>query len=289
MELPLGLLFASLSLIGWGVGDFLSQQGTRRVGVQETLLAIRLFAVCALFPLVVHELPSLTLRDGITLAILAIPAHIFAVVIFTALKYGKISIVESVVALELPLTVALSVFVGGELLSIQSLALFMVVMIGILLAVTQKFDALRDSRFEKGVRLALIAAVLSAIVNFSIGMAAKEFSPLLTVWVLDLALLIMSITTLGITGRLVPFVRDFPQHVRLYAGAGFFDVLGWAGYASAAPLISIALTATITESYIALAALLGVFVNRERLRPHQFLGATLAIGGVIAFAHISLL
>jgi drug/metabolite transporter (DMT)-like permease len=63
--------------------------------------------------------------------------------------------------------------------------------------------------------------------------------------------------------------------------------MAWFGYAYAVSQSSIALTITISEAYIVLAALLGVVINRERLRRHQVLGAALALGAVVVLAYIS--
>jgi drug/metabolite transporter (DMT)-like permease len=63
--------------------------------------------------------------------------------------------------------------------------------------------------------------------------------------------------------------------------------VAWVSFAKATTFIPIAIATTISESYIALAVLLGLFVNREKLRTHQILGITLATFGVIILAYYS--
>jgi drug/metabolite transporter (DMT)-like permease len=280
----LGIAYALIALIGWGLGDFFAQRSTRIAGVHETLFAIRIFVVAGLLPFVWHEMPLLSIENIIDIGALSLVSQVYAATIYTAFKRGKISVVESVVGLELPLTVALSVLIGGERLSGAGLILFVCVTAGILFAVTRTFDPGRKSIFEKGAFLALIAAVLAAIANFGVGTYAIHVGPLVTLWLLHVFLLAMSVALALYKGKLNAFVVSFPRHLSAYVPAAVFDTMGSLGFVLAVPLITISLTTTISESYLALAALLGVVVNGERLRRHQYVGSAVAIGSVIIFA-----
>src|SRR3989344_1009030 len=114
MNGQLGLLFAFIALIGWGFGDFFIQKTTRIIGVFKTLFLICVSAMVALFPFVYDEVLTYSLADYRSILILSGIIFFYALVIFEAFKRGKLSVVESVIAIELPLTVALGVFVGGE-------------------------------------------------------------------------------------------------------------------------------------------------------------------------------
>lgn len=281
---PLGIAFALLALIGWGLGDFFAQRSTRIAGVHETLFAIRIFVVIALFPFAWRDAALLAPAAILGIAALSVLAQAYAVTIFTAFKKGKIAVVESVVGLELPLTVALSVALGGEHLGGAGLALFALVTTGILLAVS-RFSGFRGSHYlERGSLLALAAAVLAAFFNFGLGTAAIQAGPLVALWLTHVFLLLMSIGLFAYRGKLGIFVRSFPRRLHAYAPATVFDTMGSLGFVLAVPLISISLATTISESYLALAALLGVVVNGERLRAHQYVGSGIAIASVIAFA-----
>jgi uncharacterized membrane protein len=58
-------------------------------------------------------------------------------------------------------------------------------------------------------------------------------------------------------------------------------------FAKSATLIPIGLTTAISESYIALAVLLGLYFNKEKLRYHQFIGIGIIIAGVIALSYLA--
>lgn len=65
------------------------------------------------------------------------------------------------------------------------------------------------------------------------------------------------------------------------------DNAAWLSFAVATTYISIAVAMTISETYMALTVLLGMFVNHERLRGHQIAGVLLATIGVIILSYIS--
>ena len=59
MSISLGVLFALGALIFWGLGDFLIQRSTRKVGNWETLFIITLFGTVILIPFIYKDLYSL--------------------------------------------------------------------------------------------------------------------------------------------------------------------------------------------------------------------------------------
>lgn len=282
----LGLLFAFIALIGWGFGDFFIQKTTRIIGVYKTLFLICAGAAVVLFPFVQHELFVYTRAEYQSIAILALIIFIYALVIFQAFERGKLSVVESIVAFELPLTVGLGVFVGGETLSLKQFLLFLVIFVGIALAAASRLDHLHLHRriFEKGVVWAIAAAFLSALTNFFVGTYSQHMSPLFVIWATHSMLAILCggyIYFRGDFGSLWSAVKKNPLPM---IGQSIFDNAAWIGYAFATSLIPISLTVTISESYIALAAMLGYFLGREKLNNHQIVGAIIAFVGVIFLA-----
>jgi uncharacterized membrane protein len=74
---------------------------------------------------------------------------------------------------------------------------------------------------------------------------------------------------------------------RVVLGESLFDNLAWIAYSGAVIYLPVSLTIGITESYIVLAALLGIIANRERLQRHQYFGIGLALVGTIFLGVIS--
>lgn len=77
------------------------------------------------------------------------------------------------------------------------------------------------------------------------------------------------------------------KHRSLILCQSMLDTAAWTAYAYAMTLIPIAIATTISETYIAVAVLLGIKVSKERLKSHQKIGVIMAITGVILLSALS--
>lgn len=286
MESQLGLLFAFVALFGWGFGDFLIQKSTRNIGAHKTLFITGAIACVGLFPFVYDKLFLYSARDYLFLSVLSLIVLAAALLLFEALRVGKISVIEAVIGIELPLTVLLSIFVGGESLTFAQVALFFCIMFGVLLAVASRIQDLHYHKrlFEKGVLLAVVASFLSALCNYYTGTFARSIDPLVTIWVAHSLLALWCGAHMWYRGEFASFVRGVRKHPYPALGQGVIDNVAWVGFAFAATTIPISIATSISESYVILAALLGFLVGGEALRAHQVVGAALAFVGVIFLA-----
>jgi drug/metabolite transporter (DMT)-like permease len=282
MESQLGLLFAFVALIGWGFGDFFIQKTTRLIGVYKTLFLICAGAMVALFPFVYDEIFTYTRGDYHAIVFLSFVIFIYALVIFRAFEKGKLSVVEAIVAFELPLTVSLGVFIGGESLTLTQFLLFLLIFLGIALAAAARLDHLHVHKriFEKGVAWAFAAAFLSALTNFFVGSYSQHMSPLFVIWATHSMLAILCGAYIVYRGEVSSLWGVIKKHPVPVVAQSIFDNAAWIGYAFATTMIPISLTVMVSESYIALAALLGYFIGREKLSTHQIVGAIIAFVGV---------
>ena len=182
----LGVIFALIALLSWGFGDFFIQRATRVVGVWKALFFIGIVGIIVLSPFVLGEIGEF-LRDTKAVLLLTFAGVVMffaAIFDFTALKQGKIAIVEPILGIELPVTVGLSVFLWGENLSPPQIFLIFAIFIGIVLAVTIHHRHLHYHRriFERGVLLAGVGAITMGLVNFLIGVSSQIKSPFLTIF-----------------------------------------------------------------------------------------------------------
>ncbi|MEI6238740.1 MAG: hypothetical protein WCP15_04400 [bacterium] len=63
--------------------------------------------------------------------------------------------------------------------------------------------------------------------------------------------------------------------------------MAWIAYSTSTLFIPIGLATGITESYIALAAVLGLIFNKEKLVQHQYLGLFICITSVIILSFLN--
>lgn len=285
----MGILFAFIALFSWGLGDFLIQKSARKFGDWLTLFYIAAFDAIVLLPFVYKELPGV-FSDLKTLAFLILAG---TVILFAALfdmeafKKGKISVIEPVNAMELPIAVLLASLILGEHLNFSQWLLLALLMGGIFLVSTKSFRHFKNIRGERGVGFAVLAAIAMGTTGFLFGVGGREISPLMINWFTDLFLVIITFGYLAYKSKLSEIAVDFRQNKKLILGVSFFDNAAWVAYTYSMVYIPIAISTGISESYIALAALLGLTLNKERLKRHQWLGLAVCIFAAITLAFLT--
>ncbi len=281
----LGILAALGALISWGFGDFSIQRATRAFGDIRTLIFIGLAGVIGLFPFVYDEVAPL-LADGGRLMLLSVTGLVIfvaAILDFEALKQGKIAVIEPILAFELPVAVALAAVFLNERLTPMQLGLAAATFGGIVLSVTKHRRHLHyhERLLEPGVLLAVVGSIIMGGVNFLVGVSSQQTSPMMAIWFTNLVFTLLSLAYLAWQGELRTLFRDIRKHPGPVVAVCVLDNAAWLLYAFAASLIPIAIATTISESYIALAVLLGLFINKEKLERHQLAGVIIAVISVL--------
>lgn len=291
MTTSLGIIFSLSALLFWGFGDFFIQKSTRVVGIWKTLFFIAIVSTIGLFPFIKNEIIStVSHTPNLTLLILLTVITVFgALFSFEAFKQGKIAVVEPVLGIEFPITIGLSVVLWNEHVDLLQSFLMILIFIGIILAITEHHTHLHLHKriFEKGVILAGVGAIAMALMNFLVGVSSQEISPLMTIWSIHVLLLIISFVYILVSGGAKTIIPDFRKHPKIILSQSILDNLAWISFATATTFIPISIATSISESYIALAVLLGVFINKEKLKYHQILGIIFAISGVIILSIIT--
>lgn len=285
----MGIAFAFLALFSWGLGDFLIQRSARKFGDWVALLYITAFGSIVLFPFIYHELPGLSVDRVAALILFSAGCVItFASLLdFEGLRQGKISVVEPIYAMEVPITVALGVFVAKEYLSWVQGMLIAALLVGIFLVATKSFHHLRNIRAERGVWLAVLATIGMGVANFLFGIGGRVTSALMVNWFTSTFMAVVCILYLIATHRWGEVRHDLRHSKKLIIGMCVCDNVAWISYTAAALTIPIAIAIAVSESYIALAAMLGVVLNREKLGAHQKFGLGLAVVSVVILAFVT--
>lgn len=287
----LGVLFALGALLSWAFGDFFIQKTAKVVGVWKTLFFITITGFIILFPFVKDEIKTVfSIETNIILLGIAILITLFAALFeFAALKQGKFAIVEPIFGIELPIVIGLGIFFRGEQLTPAQIALALIIFVGITLAVTVHHTHLYYHKriFEKGFILAGLVAITMGLATFLTGVASQETSPLMSIWVIHGGLAVLSFAYILGEGSAKTIWRDLKKHANVIIPQSILDNIAWICFAFAVTLIPISLATTISESYIALCVLLGLWVNKEKIKAHQKIGIALAVIGVIVLSAIT--
>ena len=280
----MGILFVGLAIIGWGVGDFLIQRSARKLGDWEALFFITIFGSVILLPFVYQSLGGLGASDWLILTLTSIVILVAGLLDFDALRVGKISIIEPIYALEVPITIALTTFLIGESVTGTQLVLILALLAGIFLVSNKHFGAMRLRTLEKGVLIAVLATIGMGISNFLFGFASRATDPLMINWFTSTFMAVATLSYLLYTAQGHLVIRNWRKNKRLILAVSVSDNAAWVAYSASTLFLPIGLAIGLSESYIALAAVLGITFNKEKLVTHQTFGLMLSVIAAIALA-----
>jgi drug/metabolite transporter (DMT)-like permease len=289
MFIEIGILAALAALVFWGVGDFLIQNTTRKFGDWEMLFVITLFGAVILSPFVYADVLKLvSLGDNTFFLLIGVSTILLAAALldFEALKQGKIAVVEPVMAFEVPVAAIMAFLVINESMQLIDIFLVSSLIAGIILISLKTHHFSRKAWIERGVLLALIGALFMGTSNFMVGFAARVTNPLMANWFIDIFVASISFFYIMQNNRLGKLANDFRSDKKIILTMCVTDNFAWISFALAATLIPVVIAVGISESYIALSALLGLIISREKLLMHQKAGLLLAIASAVALAFI---
>ena len=275
------------AMILWGVGDFLIARSVRRVGNLETLFWITLASSILLLPFIYQSLFLLTPDLFWILLSLGIFGFLGTYIYFKAFAVGKVSVVEVTLSLELPLTVLLGLIVFHDHITWRQWILVATSFLGIVLLSADFQNINRRHFFEKGALLALLSAVVISGINFLTAAGAKAINPILVIWFPWLVSCLLTLGYLLLKGQFRGLIKKSRPHFGLLIPMILIDIIAWVFYAFALRSGELSITTAITEGFVAIAAILGLVINREKIHGWQYLGMVLAITGSILIALIS--
>ncbi len=289
MAIAIGVLFAFAALIFWGFGDFLIQRSTRKFGDWETLFLITAFGTLILTPFVRNDLAQIFLSIDALKLLLFVSGMMLVTALFDfeALKRGKIAVIEPVMAIEVPIAAILAFVVLNEAITAMQAVIIAVLLVGLILVSLRAHHLTKRIWLEHGVILAIIGSIFMGASNFIVGLASRITNPLVTNWFLSMIIAVVSFLYLLWKNRIKQLFQDIKKYPKFILTMSTFDNLAWVAFAFSMTLIPIAIAVAISESYIALAALLGLLVNRERLMAHQKVGLVLSLAGALTLAAIT--
>ena len=280
----MGILFVLIAVAAWGLGDFLIQKSARKLGDWEALFVITAFAMVVLFPFIYGTLSTLSTSDWLILSGTSFVIFVAALLDFDALRVGKIAVIEPILALEVPVTVALATFILGEKMTPLQIGLIISLLVGIYLVSNKRLSGIHARTLERGVLVAIIATLGMGLANFLYGFGARETTPLMINWFTSTFMAIATLAFLVYTKQTWKLWHNFKKNKGLILAVSVSDNIAWVAYSASALYLPIGIATGLTESYIVLAALLGLTFGGERLIRHQKFGLVVAVVSAITLA-----
>lgn len=289
MDYVLGVIAAVIAMVGWGFGDFLMQKSARKLGDWESLFYVCLFGTVVIFPFIYHQLPLLISNPFGTLLLLITSVVLLAAALLdlSALKDGKLAIAEPVFVLEIPVATLLAFFIISEGITLLQTVLIGGLMVGLMMVAIRSMHLKRRKWLEKGVLLAFLGSIFMGATNFAFGVASRATSALMVNWFTSLFLVLVCLAYLAYKSKLHKLSLDGHKNLKLLLAFGALDNAAWIGFAYATVFLPIAIAVSISQCFIIITVLLGIFVSREKLLRHQKIGVVVAIVLAITLAAIT--
>ena len=286
----IGIGLSFLAMLCWGFGDFLIQKSTRKVGNWETLFIMSLFGAIVLSPFVAKSLPAIltSSNDALTVLMIASVVLFFAALIdFEGLRVGKLAIVEPIWSFEIPVTAFMAFLIIRERISMIQFILVLLLLIFLVLVAFKEKQLKRKFFLEKGVIIAFLGAIAMGCANFFMGWAGRASDPLMANFFTDTVLVIITGSVLLIGGKLSRLISDARKNISVLLPMSIADKVAWVAFVFSMSLAPMAVATALSESYIIIAVILGIFVNKEKLHTHQKIGLVGAIITAIVLAVIT--
>lgn len=279
MVFSLGIIFAVCAMIFWGLGDFFIQKSVRKIGDLSSLFFITLFGAISLLPFVYDKLHLVfsSFSNFLLLLLGSVILFFAAILDFEALKKGKLSVIEPLWSLEIVFASLLSFIILGELLAVNQITAILSLFIGLILVSLKDLNIIKRFFFERGVFLGILSASFMGVANFFMGWMARESDPLVAKWFFDVVLVILSLILILKRGEFKLLRKEYSKNKKTVWSMCIFDNIAWTAYSLSMALIPIAIATSLSESYIIIAVLLGVYVNKEKLKKHQVFGLVVAL------------
>lgn len=290
MSISVGIGLAFVAMLCWGFGDFWIQRSARKVGDVEALFFVTAFGAIVLLPFVYKNIGALLGSSGDTLLILGVLCVVLllaALFDFEALRVGKLAVVEPLWSFEVPVAAFLAFFILGEEVTMIQIFLIVGLLVGLALVSLKKQFNLKHLLLERGTLLALLGAVFMGAANFFMGWGARVSDPIMANFVTDVFIAVVTGGILLWRGHIRESIRDMGRNVSVLLRMSIADKTAWVAFAFSMTLAPIGVAVALSESYIIIAVLLGLAVNRERLVAYQKIGLVVAIATAITLAAIT--
>ena len=286
----LGVGLAFIAMLAWGIGDFFIQKSARRIGDIEALFCMTLFGSIVLSPFVYKKLPALFTGSHQTLAVLGILCvvlFIAAILDFEALRVGKLSVVEPIWSFEVPVSALLALIILKETINLERIVLIISLLFGLALVSLKNKIELRKLILEKGTLIALIAALIMGGANFLMGWSSRLSDPIMANFIADIFMASVLAIILLLQGKIRVTIKDFILNRKILLQMSLLDKIAWVAFAFAMSLAPIGIIVALSESYIIIAVVLGLTINKEKIRFHQKIGLVMSIISAIVLAAIT--
>ena len=287
MGISMGIIFGLISMLGFGLGNGISQVSIKKIGTRRVIFFRSIFMSLILFIVLLFFLSETDFSPTYILItfVISLIGYIPLVTFYKALKIGKVGIISPIASSSVIFTILFSIIFFKESLSIAQLFSILLIMLGIIL-ISINFKDIRNSHLFKtssGVPFALITCVLWGLVFFLFKIPVNVLGPILTSFIVEFGNLIYSGTNLKISkiGFQLPDKRILTYIILL----AICITVGTLFYNFGIRVSNVSIIAALYSSNPLVATLYGKFVYKEKLKIQQYFAILLILIGIVLISY----
>lgn len=279
--MQLTILFAVLSLLGFGLDQNLSQDAAQALGSKQALFWRGLILSIALGVVAIittHRVNPTSLAIGLGIGLLGyIPVLCF----YQALRIGKLGVVVPIATANGLITTLLAIGILHERLSAPALGAILIIISGTI-GLSLDLTALRQRKFifAEGTLFSLLACLGWGVVFFLYKYPTDALGPTLSAFLIEFGVFVMSALHLALRrDHIVRGVQRVLPRLAAMSACAFIGVLSFTLAIERGP---VAVTVTIASAGGVIGLLYGRVIKGDHLRVGQYISAALIISGIIA-------
>lgn len=283
------LIFALVAYLGWGVGDIFGTIAARKLDAYSTvfwrvLLALLVFSLY--IPFAYGQMANLTWHTLLINIAVCIAGIIGLIAFYEGLRIGNASVVGTISAAFIAVTVIMSVLFLGEKITLYQLLAIVVIFAGVILTGLD-FKELRENKspaMNKSIWLAIVAMIFWGIYYTFIKIPVREvgwfFPELITLLLaIPIALFMMKFKK---TKLIIP---DKTTWVPVLGNSLLLSISDFA-YNYAVSKGMVAIVAPIAGSYPTLFVLLASLIFKDPITTQQKIGIAVTLIGIVSISFL---
>ncbi len=282
----MGIIYALISMFGWGTADFLAAKSSRKIGAILTLLGVQLLGFLIALIYFLFRFNTFDLTQLPKYLFLLIIIGFFQIIAYLAyyrgLKKGQVSLVTPVAASWAIITVILSVIFLKETLLINQIIAIFLILIGIIV-ISIDFNSLKATKkvnLFKGIREGIIAMLGWGVSMFLLAFTLEAlgwFVPVIFFKIFGISLLFIY----GLATKSFQKVSISPSLILLLLPIGILDISAFFTYNLGINALKSSIVAPVAASFPVITIILARIFLKERLKFGQILGIVNIVAGLL--------
>lgn len=283
MNALLGIIFGIISMLGFGLGNAISQIPVKKLGTKKTIFYKNLFISIILLIIVFSFIKNINFSLKYILIAIGIGflEYIPLLTFYQSLKLGKVGIVSPIASSSVIFTVIFSlIFFKESLTNIQFFSIFLIIF-G-LITISINFRDFKNSGLfdlSSGVIFALITSFLWGLVYFLTKIPVMIIGPILTSFITEFIIFLSSSLNIKLSKQ--NFSLKEKNMIKYLIIIALFTAAGTLFFNLGISVSNVSIVAALTFSNPLISTIYGKIVYKEKLRFSQYLGGLIIVVGII--------